>query len=447
MSCPVLLNRVFRSAALLASVLCACIAFGETEKPNILLIMADDVGSDAIGCYGGQSHPTPHIDALAKGGLRFTHGFSMPVCHPSRVCLTTGRYPFRFGSAGMKWGDFPRAGEDITIAHRMRSGGYATAVAGKWQLCMMKNDLNHPARLGFDRWCLFGWHEGARFRHPYLYQDGKQTPTSPSDYGPDIYVRFLQDFMRESHDRGKPFFAYYPMALCHDVTDDLGDRHVPFFTDGRWQTYAEMISSMDDMVGRLVSSLESLGVRDNTLVFFTTDNGTPSASYLSINDKGRMTRPKVFSIRNGEIVPGGKGKTDDTGTRVPLIANWPGRISPGRTTEILADLTDLLPTVAEVAGLPKEDLHRDGVSYAPTLFGGEQMREREWIFIEHRGKRCIRGKRYKLYDDGRFFDLNSDPLEKKPLSTDDLAETVKSRREHLWQVLMNQLAPASDQNE
>ncbi|WP_372898599.1 sulfatase-like hydrolase/transferase, partial [Stieleria sp.] len=123
------------------------------SKPNILLIMADDVGCDAIGCYGGQSHPTPHIDALARGGMQFSHAYSMPVCHPSRVCLMTGRYPFRFGADGMKWGDFPEAAEGISIGDRMKQAGYATAVAGKWQLCMMKNDLQHPRRVGFDSWC------------------------------------------------------------------------------------------------------------------------------------------------------------------------------------------------------------------------------------------------------------------------------------------------------
>ena len=132
----------------------------DNDKPNILLIMADDVGSDAIGCYGGQSYPTPHIDALAAGGMKFNHGYSMPVCHPSRISLMTGRYPFRFGKEGMKWGGYPKAAEGISIGDRMKNGGYATVVAGKWQLCMMKNDLEQPKRTGFDKWLLFGWPRG-----------------------------------------------------------------------------------------------------------------------------------------------------------------------------------------------------------------------------------------------------------------------------------------------
>ncbi|WP_197455742.1 sulfatase-like hydrolase/transferase [Stieleria neptunia] len=401
------------------------------SKPNILLIMADDVGCDAIGCYGGQSHPTPHIDALAQGGMKFNHAYSMPVCHPSRVCLMTGRYPFRFGAEGMKWGDFPDAAEGISIGDRMKQAGYATAVAGKWQLCMMKNDLQHPRRVGFDSWCLFGWHEGGRYNDPLIYTNGQLRDDTRGKYGPDLYVEFLIDFMRQSRQDGKPFFAYYPMALCHDVTDDLKGRQVAYYKDGRWMTYAEMIASMDDMVGRLVAALEQMELREETLILFTTDNGTPAASYLSVGADGKMARPKVFSIRNGEVVPGGKGKHDDTGTRVPLIANWPGRIDAGTQADQMVDLTDYLPTVAEIAGLGDEDVFRDGISFAPLLFGDTRKRQRDWIYSEHRGKRSIRSPQFRLYDDGRFFDLVTDPQEQQALAIDELPDEAKQEHARL----------------
>lgn len=411
-------------------------------QPNILLIMADDVGSDAVGSYGGQSHPTPHIDALTGGGMKFTYAFSMPVCHPTRMCLMTGRYPFRFGKEGSKWGDFPKAAEGITIAHRMKKGGYATAVAGKWQLCTMKKDLDHPARLGFDQWLLFGWHEGGRYHDPMLYQNGKLREDTAGRYGPDLYVEFLIDFMRRSHEAGKPFFAYYPMALCHDVTDDLKGTHVAFYKDGRWMTYAEMISSMDDMVGRLVRSLDEMGLREDTLVIFTTDNGTPSASYLTVDENGKMIRPRTYSIRDGEVVPGGKGKTGDTGTRVPLVANWPGKIGAGTEADNLVDLTDLLPTLAEVAGLPDDGVSRDGVSFAPVLFGKrEKFQGRPWIFIEHRDNRCVRSRWWKLYGNGRFYDLKSDPGENAPIKEADLTEAAKVNHAELRKVLESLTGP------
>jgi arylsulfatase A-like enzyme len=376
---------------------------GANDKPNILLIMADDVGSDAIGCYGGESYPTPHIDSLAHGGLKFNHGYAMPVCHPSRVSIMTGRYPFRFGPAGMKWGDYPKAGEAISIGHVMKRAGYATCVAGKWQVCTMKDALDHPRRLGFDEWQLFGWHEGGRYRDPLLYENGKLLEDTAGKYGPDLYVEFLIDFMERSQKEGKPFFAYYPMALCHDVTDDLKDENVAFYQD------------VDDMIGRLIAALDRLGVREETLVIFTTDNGTPAGSYLSIDANGKMTRPKVFSVRNGQVVPGGKGKFDDTGTRVPFIANWPGRIQPGGQADELVDLTDILPTLAEVAGLEDDGVFRDGISFAPLLFGAERSRQRPWIYSEHRGKRSVRSLGWRLHGNGRLYNLKTDPLEKSPL--------------------------------
>lgn len=407
----------------------------EPHPPNVLLIMADDVGSDAIGCYGGQSYPTPHIDSLATTGLKFNHGYAMPVCHPSRVCLMTGRYPFRFGKSGMKWGDYPSAAEGNSIGNRMQQAGYATAVAGKWQLCMMKNDLQHPRRVGFDEWCLFGWHEGGRYHDPLIYQNGKLREDTQGKYGPDLYVEFLIDFMHRSQAEGKPFFAYYPMALCHDVTDDLKGRHVAYYQDGRWLNYAEMMASMDDMVGRLVAALDRMGVRENTLILFTTDNGTAGASYLSVDESGKMFRPKVVSVRNGRVVPGGKGKHDDTGTRVPLIANWPGKITSGREVDDMVDLTDYLPTLLELAGVPASNTPLDGRSFAPVLFGKPRKQARDWVYCEHRGKRSIRSRSSRLYDDGRFFNLEKDPLESNPLEPGSLSPSEAEQRTRLRQVL------------
>ncbi len=416
------------SAVLLASSIGA-------QPPNILLIMADDVGTDAIGCYGGRSYPTPHIDALAEAGMKFNHGYAKPVCHPSRVCLLTGRYPFRFGKDGHRWGRFPGAAEGITIADRLKQGGYATAVAGKWQLCLMKDDLDHPRRVGFDEWCLFGWHEGGRFHDPLLYQNGKLREDTQGKYGPDLYVEFLVDFMQRSHDAGKPFFAYYPMALCHDVTDDLKGEHVAFYKDGRWMTYAEMVSSMDDMVGRLVAAVDAMGIRENTLILFTTDNGTAGASYLTVNAEGKMVRTPVYSIRHNRIVPGGKGKLDDTGTRVPWIVNWPGTVAAGTEVEDMVDLTDLLPTMAELAGLDEDGVSRDGISFAPVVLGQDEGERRSWIYTELRGKRCVRSLEWRLYDDGRFFHLKKNPDEATSLDVNALSAEAKAKYAELSEVL------------
>ena len=130
------------------------------RPPNIVLIMADDVGCETLGCYGGQSYKTPHIDRLAKTGLKFTHCYAMPVCHPPRTCLLSGRYPRHQGNP--RWGTFPRVDEAQTLAKALQSAGYRTSISGKWQLTLLLKDPQQPHRMGFDDYCLFGWHEGPR---------------------------------------------------------------------------------------------------------------------------------------------------------------------------------------------------------------------------------------------------------------------------------------------
>jgi arylsulfatase A-like enzyme len=412
------------------------------SKSNVLLIFADDVGRDAIGCYGGESYATPHIDQLARTGMRFDHAYSHAVCHPSRICLMTGQYPARLGNP--KWGSFPAEAEAYSIGSTMKSAGYATAVAGKWQLCLMKNDLQQPARMGFDEWAVFGWHEGARYRSPMIYHSGEVMPDTEGKFGPDLYVDFLIDFMKRSKEEGKPFFAYYPMALAHDVTDDIGEP-VPFYADGKWQTFGEMVESMDDMVGRLIGALEELELREDTLVIYTTDNGSPKASYLSVGADGKFTRPKVVSKFRGRDIPGGKGELTDWGTRVPLIANWPGRLREATSSNELIDFADFLPTLAEFAGAPLDQLGGDAVldgsSFLPLLVAAEGKalpeRDKNFAYAEHSGRQFVRNHDWKLYSDGSFYDLRDGVDERtvKPSKIEDLDDGGKAAHAELSVVL------------
>ena len=397
---------------LLTILLSAVTLQAASAQPNIVLIMADDVGCEPIGAYGGERWKTPNIDALAAGGMRFDHCFSMPVCHPTRVCLMTGKYPFRLKS---KWGTFPRAEEAQSLAAVLKQAGYRTAVAGKWQLCLMKNDTGQPARMGFDEWSVFGWHEGARFHEPMIYQNGRVRSDTRGKYGPDLYVEFLGDFMERSSKAKQPFFAYYSMALAHDVTDDLPTQ-VPYVPGkDRWMDYGEMIESMDLMTGKLVARIEKLGLRDNTVIFFTGDNGTAVRSKLRHIAKRKYEHEKVYSVRNGQRVPGGKGSLRDIGTNVPLIANWPGKIKAGSKGDALVDFSDWLPTLAELGGA-KLVRKIDGISFSRTLFQSPLRRARSYAFSESRGgKAWVRTRQYKLYKDGRYFDLRADPMEKRPL--------------------------------
>jgi len=236
-------------------------------RPNIVLVMADDVGSEVLGCYGGTSYQTHQIDTLAVTGTRFTNCFSMPVCHPSRQTIMTGQYPFRHPTA---WGSWPEG--VTTFAQVLQQAGYATAVAGKWQLTLQKNNPTHPAQLGFDESAVFGWHEGPRYHQPMIYRKGDvwEEKRQSDIYGPEVYTEFLIDFMRRNKDR--PFFAYYPMTLCHEISNDFQPVPPPG-PDGRYRSFAEMVDDMDAAVGRVVTAIDRLGLRRKTVILFTTDDG------------------------------------------------------------------------------------------------------------------------------------------------------------------------------
>lgn len=399
------------------------------ERPNILFILADDVGQEVLGCYGGTSYDTPNLDALAKSGTRFRNAYVMPVCHPTRITLLTGRYPFRFG--GPQWGSFPERAECRTFAAVLRQAGYATAIAGKWQLALLRNDPQHPHRLGFDEYCLFGWHEGPRYWQPLLWQNGSIRDDVTDRYGPEVYSDFLIDFM--SRHRDSPFLAFYSMALCHDVTDDL-DEPVAFAPGkDRYESYAEMAENMDRMVGKLVRAVEELGLREHTLILFLTDNGTASSSIIDVRD-GNLVRAPVVSRRGGEKIRGGKGKLTDAGTRVPLVASWPGTTPAGIVVDDLVDASDILPTFGDLAGVsPPEELSVDGSSFAPRL-RGKGAEHRRWVYAEHRGQSWVRTRRWKLYDDGRLYDMRSDSRESSPIAPggSTRADVARQRLSHVF---------------
>jgi arylsulfatase A-like enzyme len=277
--------------------------------------------------------------------------------------------------------------------------------------------------MGFDQWSLFGWHEGPRYHDPFIYQNGKPRTDTTGEYGPDLYVEFLIDFMEKHQD--SPFLAFYSMALCHDVTDDIG-KPVPYGPDGHWLTYEEMAHDMDRQIGKLVTALDRLQLREKTLILYTTDNGTAAASYLKF-ENGKFVRPKVFSRIGGRLVQGGKGKLNDWGTRVPLIANWAGQIEPGQVVDDLVDFSDFFPTFSELAKVQRTSgVAINGVSFLPRLLGPTPS-PRLWAYAEHRGKRFVRTREHKLYGDGKFFDMKADPEEKKPLPSAGDDETDKAR--------------------
>lgn len=405
----------------------------EDRPPNIVLIFADDVGREVLGCYGGESYKTPNLDQLRADGMKLEHFYSSPVCHPSRVTLMSGRYPVNMGDP--EWGYYPtdEASERETLANELKRVGYATAAAGKWHLAMFKKDLDHPQRLGFDESIFFGWHEGPRFHDPYLYKNGQRPdPETKGQYGPELYVKFLKSFMKRHRD--KPFFVYYPMALCHAVSDDLNP-HPPHGPNGRYMTYGEMVADMDLRVGQMRETIEELGLTDQTLVMFTTDNGTTGHNYIRHEGRKLIREPVVSRINGMELV-GKKGTYTDWGMRVPALVSWPGHVETESSSEALIDLSDLLPTFVELAGGDKPSFPLDGKSFAPLL-RGEDHESREWIYGEGRRKKGVRTRDWKLISSGQLFDMANDPEEENPIFKKEDTKASAAARLELEAILLN----------
>lgn len=391
-------RRTFLQTATAASVLGVSNLLHSSEQrpPNIVLIMADDLGYECLGCNGGESYNTPNLDTLAASGMRFTHCYSNPVCSPSRTCLMTGRYTFRTGTNTREaWGIIP--GNEITFGHTLQQAGYATSLAGKWQLQFLQDNPQHVKQMGFEESCCWAWHEGPRYYDPWVYENGTLRKNFSEQYGPDIYSNFLMDFMEKNKER--PFLAYYPMALTH--FPKTGERYYePPPKNGRHQTFGEMVETMDTIVGRIVKKLDDLNLRENTLILFTGDNGTPT---------------QVISKWNGKNVQGGKQELTDAGTHVPLIANWIGTTPAGEVNDSLVDFSDFHTTMAELANaaLPTDRII-DGKSFEPQLCG-DQPDARKWVYTEWEGKKWIRNQRWKLYNTGELYDMDNDPNEENPV--------------------------------
>ena len=412
-----------------------------TDKPNIILIMADDVSWEAFGCYGGQDYRTPNIDALAEHGIRFQHCYSTPICTPSRVKLMTGQYNFRnythFGYLN------PR---DKTFGHLMQAAGYKTAIAGKWQLNGLYNSLpgsqdsQRPLKAGFDEsylWQVTTGKQvkaggGERFWSPPLERNGKlQTAEdNAGKYGPDLLCDFLCEFM--DRNQNSPFFVYYPMLLVHDpfvkTPDTIGDaprtqaaNKAPKSKAAQKANFVAMVEYMDQIVGRLVAKVRDLKKLENTIIIFTGDNGTNT---------------RITSNWRGQSITGGKGGMTDMGTHVPLVTAWAGTSPEGKVSNDLIEFTDFYPTLAQAAGMSlSNDDPIDGRSFLPQL-SGKSGSPRDWVLTHYQPYwnkqpgQFVRTQELKLYRDGRFFRIPADLLEKNDLSkTAEGAKLIKSRKE------------------
>jgi arylsulfatase A len=378
-------------------------------KPNIILIMADDFGYECVTANGGQSYQTPNLDKLAAGGLRFEQCHVQPLCTPTRVQLMTGMYNVR---NYVNFGTLPR--NQTTFAHLLKRAGYSTAICGKWQL---GREADSPQHFGFEKSCLWQHtRRPPRYANPGLEYNGAEKDFSQGEYGPKLVSDFALEFI--TRHKQQPFFLYYPMMLTHDPFQPTPDspewdpKAVGENVHRDVRYFADMTAYMDKLIGRLMTKLDDLGIRDNTLVLFLGDNGT-----------GRS----VTSRFRGTDYRGGKGTTNERGTHVPLIVSWPAMMKPDRVNRDLISCVDVLPTICEVAGVPVP-ANTDGVSFLPQL-RGERGTPREWLYCWYSPRQQANltvkefafDQKYKLYRTGEFFDLATDPLEERPLQREALS--------------------------
>ena len=405
-------------------------------QPNIVIFYADDLGWGELGCQGfTKDIPTPHIDSLAKNGLRFTNGYvAATYCSPSRAGLMTGRYPTRFGhefntvanTVGLR-------SDQTTIATRLKTLGYATIAVGKWHLGNQPE--NRPTKRGFDEF--YGTLNNTPFFHPTNFIDSRisndvREVTDDTFYTTDAYADRSLDWLEKN--KNKPWFLYLPFNAQHAPLQAPKKylERFPKITDEKRQLFAAMLASMDDAIGRVMGKIRALGQEENTLVFFISDNGGPTASTTSGNGPLR----------------GFKMTTFEGGPRVPFIAQWKGKIPAGKTYDLPVLNLDVLPTAIIAAGGKTDPSWQlDGVDLMPYLTGKQTSRPHQTLYWRYGPQWAIRHGDLKLVvskggsGQPELYDLATDIGESKDLAS---AQPAKVKElQSLWDKWSAEQAPAS----
>ena len=392
----------------------------DISKPNVILIMADDIGYEALSINGANDIRTPVLDSLARNGINFKNAYSQPLCTPSRVKIMTGKPNYE----NYEYFTYLNPKEK-TFGNLFQDNGYKTLVAGKWQLNGVQfklddyTDLKRPYTFGFDSYMLWWLAErGSRFANPVLVNNEKKIDTSIDDYGPEIVSDHIVDFINEHNN--SPFFIYYPMMLVHDPflpTPNSKDweNEQNRLNSNNPEYFPEMVSYMDSTVGKIINALKNNNIDDNTIIIFLGDNGTDR---------------KVFTKNNNVLVKGSKGLTNKYGTNVPLIISWSKLKKIKNEQTPLVDLIDFYSTFEDLLDVEKKT--SNGVSLLPLLLG-ENFDERKYIttyynpmwgsLYKNRAV-YIQNKKYKLYKSGSFYNYQLDPEEKYPLSLKNLDESI-----------------------
>ncbi len=417
---------------ILITLLALTFAHVATAKPNVVLILIDDFGYECVTANGGESYKTPVMDQLAATGVRFDQVHVQPLCTPTRAALMTGIINKR------NYTHFAHLDpSQKTFGNFFHDAGYATCITGKWQL---KGEYEGPGHFGFDEYALWQLtRRPGRYKNPGLEINGKDYDYTKDEYGPDIVSDYALGFIERQKD--KPFFLYYPMMLTHspyDATPDSPDYHSSSSTNAKGPLghFPDMVAYTDKLIGKLIAKLDDLKLRDNTVLLILGDNGT-----------GRGT-PSRFK---GRDVVGGKGTSTMWGTHVPGIGNWPGHFASGKVYNDMIDVTDFLPTICEAAGVTvPAELKIDGRSFLPQLRGEPGTpRDGRYTWYNPSGGPTAKfefahDQQFKLYADGKFFNVATDDLEKTPLDDAKLDDSAKAAKSKLQALLKQHEGPRDE---
>ncbi len=399
-------------------------------KPNIIFIMADDLGYADLGCYGQEIIKTPYIDSFATESIRFTHCHTgASVCAPSRSVLMTGQHTGHTTVRGNKGsntpphdgqkGRIPLKRSDITVAEILKKAGYVTGITGKWGLGE-PGSTGLPNDHGFDEWLgyLNQDHAPDYFTEYLWHNKGKMVLEGNKDgkrgqYSHDVLTEFALDFVRQN--RSRPFFLYVPYCIPHkkyEIPSTAPYENEPWEEDAK--VHAAMITRMDKDVGRILALLKELDIEDNTIVFFCSDNGSARGWGEGIFDSNGPLRGK-------------KGSNYEGGTRTPMIVRWPGKTPVGQVSDAPWYFADIMPTFAEIGGAiaPK---NIDGVSVLPTLLGRKQDLGKRYMYWEKisngRLQQAVRKGNWKAIKEGpdallELYDLSTDIGESNNIAGED----------------------------
>jgi arylsulfatase len=376
-------------------------AQGKARKPNIIFILADDLGYAELGCYGQQKIKTPHLDRMAKNGIRFTQFYAgNAVCAPSRCVLMTGKHAghayVRSNTEVQPEGQLPIPDAEITLAELLRAAGYVTGCIGKWGLGP-PNSEGDPLNQGFDFFYGYNCQRHAHNFYPkYLWKnraketlEGNTAGLTGKHYAHDLMEKEALDFIKKNKDH--PFFLYLPFTIPHVALQVPDEELAPY--KGLWDdppykggkgylphptpraAYAAMVSRLDKTVGKVIDLVHELNLDEDTIIFFSSDNG---ATHDGVGGSDSIFFNSVGPLR------GFKGSLHEGGIRVPMIVLWKGKIAPGRTSDLPAVFYDVMPTLCDIAKVPVPK-HTDGLSFLPTLLGKDGQKKHEFLYWEFHG--------------------------------------------------------------